>query len=218
MAATRAFEAHTGKLPPCIFRHWHVVKKRDQCRSIPRRERRDQARAFPRNSVTAMAATRRPKPSAMARRRHPAGPQGAGPARVTTPPGKGKKRSPSTDDLKVPRSCCHTGRRTGAGTRAIRSHLPRRASLYQRHPAAPPSTRVTHRRQKSIIKLPRVGKWCHVPAVGDGYRSASGHTPLCLPKKRRTSLYEYQITKRSTSSLIRPARSKFPGRCLLPIP
>jgi hypothetical protein len=119
-----------------------------------------------------------------------AGGRGGGPARDIPPHGGGKEKFPLVGDCGTLHSRCQTGRRTGAGTRAIRSHLPRRASLIQRHPAAPPSTRLTHRRQKSIIKSPRVCRWCHVPAVGDGYRSASGHTPLCLPKKRRTSLYK----------------------------
>jgi hypothetical protein len=36
MAETRALEAHTGKLPTCIFRHWHVVNEtRSETRGNP---------------------------------------------------------------------------------------------------------------------------------------------------------------------------------------
>src|SRR6266849_4329572 len=79
-----------------------------------------------------------------AKRRQVAGGPRSGPARVATPPSRGKKLSPSTEDLREPQTRCHPGRRTGAGTRAIRSHVPRRASQSKRHPATPPSTRLSH--------------------------------------------------------------------------
>src|SRR5205807_7433669 len=78
-----------------------------------------------------------------------------GPAWVTTPQGGGKGQSPMVGDFRALQACCQTGRRTGAGTRAIRSHLPRSASLNQRQPAAPPSTRLTHMMQrKMVIRIP----------------------------------------------------------------
>jgi hypothetical protein len=162
MAETRAFEAHTGKLPTCIFRHWHVVNEtRSETRGNPNR---NVAVAEPGHlaiQASENAATYRPcRPSTKpftqapafgrfrswcgaARRRQRAG-GGVGPARVTTSPGRGKKPYPSLGDLRTARSHCHTGRRTGAGTRAIRSHVPRKASQNQRLPATPPSTRLSH--------------------------------------------------------------------------
>ncbi len=161
MAETRAFEAYTGKLPTCIFRHWHL--KRDPRReATPNRKRRGGRTRPPGHpgkrkrchlptlpsvhkavhECTGFLAAFRSGCGAVRRRQRAGG--GVGPARVTTPPGRGKKPYPSLGDLIIARSHCHTGRRNGAGTRAIRSHVPRKASQNQRLPATPPSTRLSH--------------------------------------------------------------------------
>ena len=98
---------------------------------------------------------RRREPPRKPGKHHQAGGRGCGPAWVTTPQGGGKGQSPMVGDFRALQACCQTGRRTGAGTRAIRSHLPRSASLNQRQPAAPPSTRLTHMMQrKMVIRIP----------------------------------------------------------------
>ncbi len=127
------------------------------------------------------------RPRANQEKQDQAGGRGGGPARVTTPQGGGKAQSPRAGDGGSLQACCQTGWRTGAGTRAIRSHLPRSASLYQRQPAAPPSTRLTHMMQRKMViriqgslVVPRSSGWRWSP---QRFRS---HATV-FPAKRRTS-------------------------------
>ncbi len=121
-------------------------------------------------------------------RRHKSDGRRGGPARETNLQVGGQKRSPRVRDSRTPQSRCQTGRRTGAGTRAIRSHLPRRAPGKQRHPANPPSTRHSHSNASTNIVSPVV------PLMVPVFRRLVSVTaallttrPGVLSEKRRTS-------------------------------
>src|SRR5262249_26892010 len=51
----------------------------------------------------------------------------------------------------APETACQTGRRTGRGTRATRSQRPRSHPSRPRPAATPPSTRLTHSNQSTIM-------------------------------------------------------------------
>jgi hypothetical protein len=111
----------------------------------------------------------------LARRRAALGQAGGGDGgrgRVVTR-GEGKKPPRSPRSCRCPPSRCPTGRRTRTGTCATQCQSRSHPQMEARSPTTPPSTRLTHSNQNTIMRSPWRYVCCNVPMVGVGYLSTT---------------------------------------------
>lgn len=101
---------------------------------------------------------------------------------------KGINRSSTTGDFRFPQSRCQTGRRGRAGIPANRSHVSGNAPARRRHPASPPSTRMTHSNQKTFISSPGFGCGATFRRLALVAAALPATRPRVVPKKRRSSI------------------------------
>jgi hypothetical protein len=121
-----------------------------------------------------------------------AGGRGTEPGRVITR-GEGIELPRAASDLRWPPPRRVAVRRTRAGKPARRSHSRSQPPVETRKPATPPSTKLTHSNQMTIMRAPwwfvcgAMFRWLVLvscqPRPARAGQYASGHTPTCLARE-----------------------------------